>query len=323
MLHFNPDEKSTVEVHKLLLGGVAPRPIALVSTISEDGVVNLSPFSFFNAFGANPPTIAFSASSRVRDGSRKDTYHNLMATKECVVQAVPYDMVEQVSLASTEYDPEVDEFVKSGLMAVASDIVKPPRVADSPFQMECRLTQMVPLGDGPGSGNLAICEVVRFHIDEGILDPSGTIHPDLIDLVGRNSANFYTRASGSAIFEVEKPIGKKGVGYDRLPDSIKTSDFLSANNLAQLANCETIPETSQVRAFADAQPPVEPSESAFLRSYRLGSHERMLPVVMALANEGQPRAGAWLQMTARVALENKQPDFAWKVLLWGQAKGLF
>jgi flavin reductase (DIM6/NTAB) family NADH-FMN oxidoreductase RutF len=322
MLHFNPDEKPTVEVHKLLLGGVAPRPIALVSTISEDGTVNLSPFSFFNAFGANPPIVAFSPSTRVRDGSRKDTYHNLIATNECVIQSVPYDMVEQVSLASTEYDSDIDEFVKSGLMAIASDIVKPPRVADSPFQMECKLSQMVPLGDGPGAGNLAICEVVRFHIDEGIFNPDGVIEPDLIDLVGRNSANYYTRASGRAIFEVEKPIGKKGVGYDRLPDFVKTSDLLTANNLAQLANCEVVPDDAQVKAFANAQPSVEPSEPAFLRSYRLGSHERMLPVVMALANEGQPRSGAWLQMTAKVALDNKQPDFAWKSLLWGQSKGL-
>jgi flavin reductase (DIM6/NTAB) family NADH-FMN oxidoreductase RutF len=323
MLHFNPHEKSTAEIHRYLLGGVAPRPIALVSTISDSGVVNLSPFSFFNAFGANPPTVAFSPSLRVRDGSRKDTCHNLIATHECVIQAVPFDIVEQVSLASTEYDTDIDEFVKSGLTPIRSDLVRPPRVAESPFQMECQLSQMVPLGDGPGAGNLAICEVVRFHIDEDIIGPAGTIEPDLIDLVGRNSADYYTRASGQAIFEVRKPVGRQGIGYDRLPDFIRSSDVLTGNNLAQLANCETIPDPAQAEHFADTiQPCDDPAAPAFHRWYRLGRFERMLAIVKAAADTGHPHTGIWLQLTARIALDHRQTEFAWNTLIWGHSRGL-
>jgi flavin reductase (DIM6/NTAB) family NADH-FMN oxidoreductase RutF len=198
MLHIDPKEKSVGEVFDYLLGGVAPRPIALVSTLSADGEPNLAPFSFFNAFGGNPPTVAFSPSRRRRDGTTKDTYHNLMATKECVIQVVTYEIHQQVNLASGEYEAGVDEFAKSGFTPVASDIVKPARVAESPFQMECKLKEIINLGDGPGSGNLCICEVVRFHIDERLFNDKGVIDPQLIDLVGRNSARFWTRAHGDA-----------------------------------------------------------------------------------------------------------------------------
>ena len=254
MRHINPKEASVREVFGLLQGGVAPRPIALVSTISASGEVNLSPFSFFNAFGGNPPTVAFSPSRRQRDGSIKHTYSNLMATRECVIQAVTHAMVQQVSLASTEYPEGVDEFQKTGLTPVPSELVKPPRVKESPFQMECTLKQMVPLGDGPGSGNLAICEVQRFHVAEDIFE-DGVIHPDFIDLVGRNSADFYTRASGDAIFYVKKPLETRGIGYDRLPEFIRTSTVLSANNLGQLGNTERIPTEEEVTSFvADLSP---------------------------------------------------------------------
>src|SRR5690606_39340671 len=208
------------KVHRIMLGGIAPRPIALVSTLSEDGIPNLTPFSFFNAFGSNPPIIAFSPARRGRDASLKDTYHNLVRTRECVVHSVTYDMVEQISLASTEYPSEVDEFIKSGLTPIDSDIVKPKRVKESPFQMECRLLQMHSFGDGGASANIAICEVLKFHVAEDIFR-NGIIQPDLIDLVARMSANYYCRANGNAIFEVEKPVNKKGIGYDNLPQHIK------------------------------------------------------------------------------------------------------
>ncbi len=225
MFHYNPKDLPVPKVHQLLLGGVGPRPIALVSTLSVDGIPNLTPFSFFNVFGANPPVLAFSPSRRGRDATLKDTYYNLMKTKECVVQSVTFPMVEQISLASTQYPPEVDEFKKSGLTPVDSDIVKPKRVKESPFQMECKLLEIKSFGEGGASANIAICEVVRFHIAEDIFE-NGIIHPDLIDLVGRMSGNFYNRASGNSIFEIEKPVLKKGIGYDEIPAFIKEFSYI-------------------------------------------------------------------------------------------------
>ena len=169
MFHYSPADLSVPEFHRLLLGGVGPRPIALVSTLSEDGKRNLSPFSFFNAFGANPPTVAFSPARRGRDGSLKDTYNNIKSSKECVINAVTYPMVEQISLASTEYETGVDEFIKSGLTALESDLVKPQRVKESPFQMECKLVELKSYGESGGSANLAICEVLKIHVSEDIL----------------------------------------------------------------------------------------------------------------------------------------------------------
>ena len=204
MFELDPKNASIQEVHKLLLGGVGPRPIALVSTISEDGINNLSPFSFFNAFGANPPMVAFSPARRGRDGSLKDTYHNIMATKECVIQAVTHAIVEKVNIASTEWGPKVDEFERSGLTPIDSDLVKPKRVQESPFQMECKLHQMVHLGESNGSGNLTICEVLKFHVDESVMT-QGQIDMRKIDLVSRMGGAFYCRAHGEALFELAKP----------------------------------------------------------------------------------------------------------------------
>jgi flavin reductase (DIM6/NTAB) family NADH-FMN oxidoreductase RutF len=206
MLHYEPKDLSVPEVHRLLLGGVAPRPIALVSTISKDGINNLSPFSFFNAFGANPPVVAFSPSRRGRDSTLKDTYNNLLATKECVIQVVTHSMVEQVSLASAEFPPEYDEFIKSGLTPIDSDIVKSKRVKESPFQMECKLLEIKSFGDGGASANIAICEVLKFHVAEDLFT-DGIIDPVKIDLVARMSGDFYSRAK-EGVFIVEKPIGK-------------------------------------------------------------------------------------------------------------------
>ena len=186
MLHLDPNELPTRVIYSYLIGGIAPRPIALVSTISNTGARNLAPYSFFNTFGANPPTVAIGPTRRIRDGSSKDTYHNLVETGECVIQAVTFSMVQQMNLASADYPPEIDEFDKSGLTAVDSDLVKPQGVAESPFRMECRVKQIVSLGDGGGSGDLVICEVIRFHIAESIIK-DGAIQPNLIDLVGRNS----------------------------------------------------------------------------------------------------------------------------------------
>jgi flavin reductase (DIM6/NTAB) family NADH-FMN oxidoreductase RutF len=318
MLHIEPKDAEIKVVHSYLLGGVGPRPIALVSTISTDGHVNLSPFSFFNAFGANPPTVAFSPSRRVRDNTTKHTYENLVATGECVIQAVTYDMVQQVNLASAEYPAEVDEFVKTGLMPEPSDIVRPPRVKQSPFQMECKLQQMISLGGKGGSGNLAICEVVKFHIDERLFDGDGVIHPDRIDLVARMSANYYCRASGDNVFVVKKPLRKLGIGYDQLPDFIKQSKVFSANNLGQLANTERVPAVEEVSALIAELEPLEREESALCEMEAQGNYRDMMRVVLHLSAHDRSRTGRLCQQVAKRALDFDDTDFAWKVTLFGQ-----
>jgi flavin reductase (DIM6/NTAB) family NADH-FMN oxidoreductase RutF len=314
MIEFEPGDIPVAQLHAYLLGGVAPRPIALVSTVSPEGAVNLSPFSFFNAFGANPPTVAFSASRRVRDNTLKNTYTNLVATKECVIQAVTHAMVRQVSLASTEFDPGVDEFVKSGLTPDPSDIVKPPRVKESPFQMECRLQQMVELGGKAGSGNLAICEVLKFHIAEDIVE-DGIIQPDRIDLVARMSSNYYCRASGESIFAVKKPIGKKGIGYDQLPEYIRKSDILSANNLAQLANVEVMPSEEEALSFTANLPSGDPSRAAYARFERQGEYRHMMATALALSRNGDGDAASLMERAAKRALDFDDTDFAWQAIL--------
>jgi len=315
MLNVEPKDISVQQVHRYLLGGVAPRPIALVSTLSADGAPNLSPFSFYNAFGANPPTIAFSPARRGRDGSLKDTYQNLVATRECVVHAVPYALVQQVSLASTEYATGIDEFVKAGLTKEPSDLVKPFRVKESPFQMECILQQMIELGGKPASGNLAICEVVKFHIAEDILR-DGAIHPDLIDLVGRQGGDFYTRAGGAATFEVAKPVARTGIGFDNLPPFLLKSHVLSANNLAQLANSESIPDATSAAARVGTMTIEDPSEELFRRFDRHRQYEDMLKTAVALHGNGNPKARTFIEQAARMALDDNNVSFAWDALLF-------
>ena len=243
----DPEHKPLREVHNLLLSGVSPRPIALVSTVSEDGVDNLAPFSFFNAFGANPPYIAFSPAYSGKDGSAKDTLLNLEKIPECVVHAVPFAMVEQVSLASTAYSSDLSEFIKAGFDTLASEVVKPKRVKASPFHMECKVEQIIPLGGTNGSGNLVLCRVVRFHISEAVME-DGKMTPDALDLVGRNGFNYYTRASGAALFTVDKPTGV-GMGIDQLPDFIRDSSMLTGNDLGKLGSLKTLPDQNAVQKF--------------------------------------------------------------------------
>lgn len=316
-MQLDPKKATVPEVHRLLIGGIAPRPIALVSTISEDGVNNLSPFSFFNAFGANPPIVAFSAARRGRDGSFKDTYNNLMANKECVIQSVSYDIVEQVSLSSTEYETGVDEFIKSGLTPLDSNIVKPKRVKESPFQMECKLVDMITLGNGNASGNLAICEVVYFHVDDDVFK-NGIIHPELIDLVGRNSGDFYTRANGKALFEIEKPLAKKGIGYDNIPDFIKESHIFSANNLGKMGNTEKLPDEQEILDFIKTFEKIEATKEMYNRALFHKDHQNMLKNVLSLDNLNKNEKQFFLEQTAKIALENNMADFAWKTVLYSQ-----
>jgi flavin reductase (DIM6/NTAB) family NADH-FMN oxidoreductase RutF len=319
MIHFEPQDLPVKKVHQYLLGGVGPRPIALVSTLSKDGIPNLTPFSFFNCFGANPPMIAFSTSRRGRNATLKDTYYNLMDTKECVVQSVTYSMVEQINLASTEYPSDVNEFEKSGLTPVKSDLVKPFRVKESPFQMECLLREMRSFGEGGASANIAICEVIKFHIAEDIIE-DGIISPKLIDLVARMSADYYCRANGDSIFIVKKPGQKIGVGYNSLPDFIKDSSVYSANDLGKFAGIEKIPGNDEVKYFIDAIKNekiegIENSPEAFYRYQMKKNHKRMLMIVLALAEENYPQKNLFIELTAKCALENNDLDFAWLTAL--------
>lgn len=248
MISIDPKEISTAKLQGYLQSAVGPRPIAFASTIDKDGNPNLSPFSFFNVFSANPPILVFSPSRRVRDNSIKHTLINAEATREVVINVVNYDIVQQTSLASTEYADGVNEFIKSGLTQIPSDIVKPYRVKESPVQFECKVTQIIPLGTEGGAGNLVLCEVVKIHIHEEILDENGAIDQHKIDLVSRLGSNWYSR-SNQGLFEVEKPLTTLGVGVDAVPDFVKASSVFDGNDLGKLGNIEALPTTEEVSIF--------------------------------------------------------------------------
>lgn len=248
MISIDPKEIPTAKLQGYLQSAVGPRPIAFASTIDKDGNPNLSPFSFFNVFSANPPILVFSPSRRVRDNSIKHTLINAEATREVVINVVNYDIVQQTSLASTEYADGVNEFIKSGLTQIPSDIVKPYRVKESPVQFECKVTQIIPLGTEGGAGNLVLCEVVKIHIHEEILDENGAIDQHKIDLVSRLGSNWYSR-SNQGLFEVEKPLTTLGVGVDAVPDFVKASSVFDGNDLGKLGNIEALPTTEEVSIF--------------------------------------------------------------------------
>ena len=248
MISITPKEVSTAKLHGYLLSAVSPRPIAFASTIDKDGNVNLSPFSFFNVFSTNPPILVFSPARRVRDNTTKHTLENVLKTKEVVINIVNFEMVQQMSLSSTEYPNGVNEFVKAGFTQVASDMVKPPRVGESPVQFECKVNDVIALGAKGGAGNLIIAEVVKLHIKESILDAEGKIDAVKIDTVARMGANLYNR-SKEGMFEVLKPIRTMGIGVDALPISIRNSTVLTGNDLGILGNSEKIPTEEEVREF--------------------------------------------------------------------------
>jgi flavin reductase (DIM6/NTAB) family NADH-FMN oxidoreductase RutF len=249
VLTLTPSDLSTSDLQRTLQFAVGPRPIALVSSINREGQVNLSPFSFFNLFSSNPPILVFSPARRVRDNSTKDTLNNVLQVPEVVIHAVSHAMVEQTSLASTEYPTGVNEFVKAGFTEIASSHVAPPRVAEAPVALECRVNDVVALGDGPGAGNLVICEVLAIHIDSRVLDEDGRLDQDRLDLVGRLGGDWYVRAQGDALFEVEKPIATRGIGVDALPRSVRLSTILTGNDLGKLGNIEMLPLQSEVEEF--------------------------------------------------------------------------
>jgi flavin reductase (DIM6/NTAB) family NADH-FMN oxidoreductase RutF len=244
----DPTSKNTnyKELHDLLLGAVSPRPIALASTMDKAGNVNLSPFSFFNIFSTRPVILVFSPSRRQRDNSTKHTLENILETKEVVINTVSYAMVEQVSLASSEYSKDVNEFIKAGLTEIKSEKVRPPRVKESPVSFECRVLEVKQLGTEGGGGNLAICEVQLMHVQEFILNDKGKIDPQKIDNVARLGENYYCRVIGENVFEVPKPVTPVGIGIDQLPADIRNSTVLTGNNLARLANIDTLPSDDEL-----------------------------------------------------------------------------
>jgi flavin reductase (DIM6/NTAB) family NADH-FMN oxidoreductase RutF len=246
----DPKDVSVAKLQGYLQSAIGPRPIAFASTVDKNGKPNLSPFSFFNIFSANPPILVFSPARRVRDNTIKHTLINCEATREVVINIVNYAMVQQMSLSSTEYADGVNEFLKSGLTQIPSEIVKPYRVAESPVQFECKVNEIISLGNEGGAGNMIVCEVLKMHINEAILDENGSIDPHKIDLVARLGGNWYSRAN-KGLFEVEKPNIAIGIGVDAIPDFVKESGIFDGNDLGKLGNIEALPTLEEVTIFVN------------------------------------------------------------------------
>ena len=231
----------TAEKQYYLQHVVAPRPVCFASTIDKAGNINLSPFSFFNLFSSNPPIVIFSPSRRVRDNTTKHTLENVMEVPEVVINIVTYEMVHQVSLASCEYPKEMNEFEKAGFTAEAATLVKPPMVKESKVKMECKVLEVKPLGTEGGAGNLVICEVLRMHIDDSLLDENKKLDQRKIHHIARLGGDWYCRVDETNLFMVPKPNTELGIGVDALPESIRNSDILSGNDLGHLANVREMP----------------------------------------------------------------------------------
>lgn len=287
MLTINPKELSIPKLQAYLQGAVIPRPIAFASSVDKEGNVNLSPFSFFNVFGMNPPLLVFSPSRRGRDNTTKHTYENILEVPEVVINIVNYSMVQQASLTSIEYPKGVNEFVKGGFTEVPSTMVKPPRVGESPVSMECKVLQVIQTGDQGGAGNLVLCEVLLVHISENVLDAEGRIDPFKLDAVARLGADWYCRVQGESIFKVPKPLERMGIGVDRIPEKIRLSNVLTGNDLGMLGNVEKLPDEESIKEFRH-QPEVH-------QALMKGEH-----VVHQLAHR---------------YLEEGRVDEAWKLLL--------
>ncbi|MBK8363495.1 MAG: flavin reductase family protein [Bacteroidetes bacterium] len=294
MFKIDPKEIKTGVLHSYMLAAIAPRPIAFASTIDKDGNMNLAPFSFFNAFGSNPPTVVFSPARRVRDNTIKHTLENIYETKEVVINVVNYAMVHQMSLASTEYPKGVSEFIKAGFTPVKSELIRPYRVKESPVQMECKVVEVKEMGDQGGAANLIICEILLMHIDKSVLNEDNKIDAHKIDLVARMGGDLYCRASGNAIFDVAKPNSSLGMGIDQLPESIRNSTILTGNNLGQLGNVIHLPDHTEIEEFRRRD---------FMKELftRYGHDESTLQ--------------RKLHELAKTLLEQKHVEEAWKVLL--------
>ena len=249
----DPNTTSTEELHQYLVGTVAPRPIAFASTVDEEGRPNLAPYSFFNCFSSNRPILVFSSNRRVSNNTTKDTLHNVEKTGEVVINAVNFSIVRQMAVASMDYPQGVSEFEKAGLTPIPSDLVRPFRVKESPAQMECRVREILPMGEGGGAGHLIVCELLRLHISEEALDEDGRINPHKMDLMGRMGRAFYVRASGEAIHKIYQPFRPAGIGFDALPASIRNSRVLTGNNLGMLAGLPAAPQKEEALALKEDQ----------------------------------------------------------------------
>jgi flavin reductase (DIM6/NTAB) family NADH-FMN oxidoreductase RutF len=256
MLTLKVSDLTTSELQNYLNHAIAPRPICFASTVDNAGNVNLSPFSFFNLFSTNPPVCVFSPSRRVRDNTTKHTLENLKEVPECVINIVNYDMVQQVSLSSVEYAKGINEFIKSGLTPVASEMVKPPRVAESYVQFECVVNDIISLGNTPGAGNLILAEIKRMHFNEAVLGADGKIDQQKMDHVARLGGDWYCRVTKENLFKVAKPNVKIGIGVDVLPYAIRNSKVLTGNNLGQLGNLETVPTDEAIETYTQ-QPEIK------------------------------------------------------------------
>ena len=252
----DPQKISSGDLYGYLSTAVAPRPIAFVSTVDKEGRVNLSPFSYFNVFSTRPPILVFSPIRRGRDGSAKDTLNNVQEVAEVTINIVNYAMVEQMSLTSTEYATGINEFEKGGVTEVASEVVRPPRVGEAPVSFECRVNEVIALGAGGGAGNLVVCEVLRIHLDEAMVDGEGHLDTRKLDLVARMGGSDYCRVTRESLFEIAKPLRTCGMGVDQLPAHIRNSDVLTGNNLGRLANQERLPDAEtvdRVRSLPEVQ----------------------------------------------------------------------
>lgn len=244
---------SGLQLQNILQYVIAPRPICFASTINQEGEVNLSPFSYFNLFSVQPPICIFSPSRRLRDNTTKHTLDNLAEIGECVINIVTYDMVAQTSLASCEFAKGVNEFIKAGFTMLPSELVKPPRVAESPVQLECKINQVIPLGETGGAGNLVLAEIIRIHLSESILDEKGNVDQTALDLVARLGGNWYARINNDSLFQLEKPNEKIGIGFDQLPIDILKAEWLSNNEKAKLANLNNPPDKTTALTMLDAE----------------------------------------------------------------------
>ena len=296
MLTLNIKDLTIPELHNYLQYAIAPRPICFASTVDREGNVNLSPFSFFNLFSTNPPICIFSPSRRVRGNTTKHTLENVLEVPECVINIVTYDMVQQTSLASVEYPKGINEFIKAGFTPIASELVRPPRVAESPVQLECVVNEVKALGDGPGAGNLVIAEIKLMHIDEKILDEEGKIDQLKLEHVARLGGDWYCRVNSDNLFKVAKPVRTIGIGVDAIPYAIRNSKILTGNNLGQLGNVESLPTDEAIDDY---------SQSPEIKE-----------ILDATIGDSQTRE-TQLHLKAKQLLDEDRVDEAWKVLLIG------
>ncbi|MCC6725458.1 MAG: flavin reductase family protein [Saprospiraceae bacterium] len=281
------------DFHHFIVGASGPRPIAFVSTVDKDGNPNLAPYSFFNAFSSNPPIFVFSSNRRATNNTVKDTLANVREVPEVVINAVNFPIVRQMAVASAQFEKGVNEFEKSGLTPVPADLVRPFRVGESPINMECKVTDIITLGDQGGAGHLIVCEMLRMHIQEDVLDEKGRIMPDKLDLMGRLGRAYYVRASGSAIYTIAQAIEQPCIGFDSLPKSILESHVFSANNLGQLAGLYTVPTKDEVQALKDADARVQAILAA---PNALEALHQYAKEVLERNEESRPEAGkiAWV-----------------------------